>query len=192
MGVAVSLPYGEKEDAVGYAFEMYFDTRSEQVLRAVWRKLQDKGLLSPDLQHEAKPHISLCVCDELSSRAIHPIIDAFCSARKRFSIALGFIGTFISDENVIFVAPNMTEELRQIHKDFHDSIGSVQMSVWEYYLPEKWQPHCTMALGIPESAYMEAFDTVRSSFKPLVVTIESIGLIKFRPVRHLHQSQLGQ
>ena len=186
------LLQGKQEDAVGYAFEMYFDKRSEQVLRAVWQELRRKGLLSPDLQHDAKPHISLSVCDELGSPVIHQIIDEFCSVHKPFSLMMGFIGTFISNENVVFVAPNMTEELRQIHRDFHDRLRSVQMSVWEYYLPDKWQPHCTMATGIPESAYMEAFETVRSSFRPLMVTIESVGLIEFRPIRQLHQSRLGQ
>ncbi len=47
-----------------------------------------------------------------------------------------------------------------------------------------------MAIDAPESAYMQAFGTIRESFSPLEVAVESIGLVEFLPVRLLHECPL--
>ena len=90
---------------MGFAFELYFDRQSEQVLRGIWRRLLAMGLLSVDLQDDAKPHISLSVCDDLDPSAGRLLVDELCVLRRRFRVQLGFIGTFMTGENVIFVAP---------------------------------------------------------------------------------------
>ena len=85
----------------------------------------------------------------------------------------------------------MTEELRHIHQDFHDRLQARGFPAWEHYRPGSWQPHCTMAIGVAESAYLDAFATIRAGLRPLAATVESMGLVEFRPARLLHERSLS-
>lgn len=109
---------------MGYAFELFFDRRSEAPLRDIWAALKAENLFSDALSSGSRPHISLAVCDHLDTGSASSKLDGFCSQRKPFELHLSSIGVFPSDSNVVFVAPAIAEELIQIHRDFHASFGS--------------------------------------------------------------------
>ena len=136
---------------MGYAFEIFFDSYSESALREVWQELSRHDLLSPGLQDDARPHMSLAVCDGLDIERSRLLLDDFCASHSRFELYLCFIGTFVSADNVVFVSPQMTERLRRIHEDLHISLGSQQPAMWGHYLPGTWQPHCTMTTDVAET-----------------------------------------
>jgi len=171
---------------VSYAFELYLDERSEEALRTVWRALDGAGLLSPELKDDARPHVSLCVTDDIDLDVARRTIDHLCIGYNRLKLQLGVLGTFVTEQNVIFVAPTMTDELRRIHLELNELLHAKGAVVWDYYLPNRWLPHCTLATAVPESRYMEAFAAIRRAFVPLVATVESLGLVSFLPVKLLH------
>ncbi|MTI29999.1 hypothetical protein [Xanthovirga aplysinae] len=66
----------------------------------------------------------------------------------------------------------------------------MEKSIWPYYLPNAWQPHCTMAIDIPEEKYLHTFNTIRNNFQHMEVNIESIGLAEFKPIKLLKECKL--
>ncbi|MCK5155751.1 MAG: 2'-5' RNA ligase family protein [Spirochaetales bacterium] len=175
---------------MGFAFEMFFDSKSEEKITSIWEKLIARNLPSFMLENNCKPHISLSVYNNLGIETAKKNLFKFCSEHNCFNLFLGFIGTFVSNENVIFIAPSMTENLINIHKDFHAKFSYLQDSGWDYYLPNKWQPHCTMAIEISKEQYINSFNTIRENFNPIEITVEAIGLVGFRPIKLIQEYKL--
>jgi 2'-5' RNA ligase len=175
---------------MAYSFEMYFDKRSEEMLLRIQQKLKAGGLPSFMLAEGGRPHISLCVYDDLDPVRAEAALRGFCAKENRFKVRLDFIGTFISKENVVFVAPPLTDELRTIHLRFLQAFKDLEKSAWPHYLPGSWQPHCTMGLEISESEFGKVFTAIRENFQPMEATVESIGLVRFRPLELMFQYPL--
>jgi hypothetical protein len=173
-----------------FAFEMCFDGESDKKIMSIWEALVNNNLPSYMLEKMSKPHITLGIYDRMDIPEAGRLLSDFCGGHKKFSVFLAFIGTFISKENVIFVAPNMTNELGTIHENFHAIFSAHNKSSWFYYLPSVWQPHCSMAIEVPDKDYMRSFEVIRKSFQPMQVTIESIGLVEYFPINVLHEYAL--
>ena len=95
------------------------------------------------------------------------------------------VGTFPGDEGVIFTPPVVTKELLEFHRDFNNEFSDCREAMWNYYLPDLWVPHCTLAINVPKDKISGAFEYVLESFEPVKARIEEIGLVEFRPVKHL-------
>lgn len=66
---------------------------------------------------------------------------------------------------------------------------------WEWYLPERWVPHCTIALvrNDGDEAFYKACDLVLHDFKKLTGEFVAIGLVKVTfPVEKIFTVNLGQ
>jgi 2'-5' RNA ligase len=170
---------------MGFAIEMFFDEQTEDALMDIQRRLQKKGLPAFMLAEGGRPHLSLCAYAELDAARADALLKEFCARERRFKVFLGFLGTFISKENVIFAAPAMNEPLRTIHLRFHQAFKEAVKSAWHPYLPGNWQPHCTLAIELAEQDYLNAFKAIREEFRPLEATVASIGLVAFRPIAQL-------
>jgi 2'-5' RNA ligase len=175
---------------MGYAVEMFFDGRTEDTLTRLQHRLTEKGLPSPVVADGQKPHLSLCVYDDLDAGRTDVLLKEFCAQEKRFGLRLGILGTFLTTENVIFAAPALTEALRTMHLRFHRAFQELAGTAWSYYLPGNWQPHCTLAFELPEPQFHDVFRVIRNEFKPMEATIESIGLVRFKPTKILMEYEL--
>ena len=172
---------------MGYAFEMYFDSVSERKIRAIWSELANKKLPVFMLDNACRPHISLSVYDSINVDAANAILSAFCRTQSCFRLFLGFIGVFTTDENVVFAAPAMTEELMIIHRRFHDLSSDIDEKPWVYYIPDNWQPHCTMAEQVPDQKFCQVLMEIKRSFTPAEVIVESIGIVEFAPTKLINE-----
>ena len=120
---------------MGYAFEMFFDNKSEKIIFDIWRKLQEDNLPSYMVDSNSRPHISLGVYEDINIENASEKLSAFCSNQKKIDLFLDFIGCFLSKQNVIFIAPTCTQELLQIHKKFHALFKEYSETAWIQYLP---------------------------------------------------------
>ena len=65
---------------------------------------------------------------------------------------------------------------------------------WEWYCPNSWMPHCTVALtkDDEEEVFYKASDLILREFKKLVGEFVSIGLVKISfPVEEIHTVDLA-
>jgi hypothetical protein len=47
-----------------------------------------------------------------------------------------------------------------------------------YYLPDKWNPHCTLATKLTSNQLVETFNFCLKDFKPIDAAFESVGLVE--------------
>jgi 2'-5' RNA ligase len=177
---------------MGFAVEMYFDERTEKALRDLRKVLTDAGVRPVLDEMGDRPHISLAVFSQIEPDVLLGELEGFAGETKEMPITLSAIGAFATAEAVLFLTPAITQDLMDVHWDFHQMLGDLKMHAHAYYQPDRWVPHCTTAQNVEEGMVGKAFDVLRRSFKPISGKLVEVGLVRFRPVESLGVYGLGK
>lgn len=76
----------------------------------------------------------------------------------------------------------------------HEYLKNFDTTGWEWYYPNRWMPHCTLALAKEdkEEVLYKAGDLILHEFKKLAGEFVSIGLVKISfPVNQIYTVELG-
>ena len=172
---------------MGYALELYFDLPSSRVILDCWEKLS-----SICLTLNSKPHISLAIFDDIDTGQMERIVKEFAKNHSPIEVLMPSIGSFLTDEGVLYFAPVVTEELLIYHKEFFSLLKSYNIDSNDYYKPGAWVPHCTLDLNLNIEDLIKNFEVCKS-FGPIEKgKLDSIGLIKYRPVVEIFNYDLKQ
>lgn len=177
---------------MGFAVEMYFDERTEKALRDLRKILTDAGIRPLLDEIGDRPHISLAVFSQVDVDVLLEELSAFSKETRPLPITLSAIGAFATAEAVLFLTPAITQDLMDVHWDFHQMLGDLKMHPHAYYQPDRWVPHSTIAQNVQEEMVGSAFDVLRKSFKPISGKLVEMGLVRFRPVENLGVFQLSK
>jgi 2'-5' RNA ligase len=162
-----------------YAVQLYFDAAAERDLRDLRAHLILPGEV---VSVEDRPHISLAVIDELDEQRVTSPLQEFAANLAGFPVRLASVGSFPTQENVLFLSPVPSVGLLEVHADFHRLLREMGVKASEYYLPGVWVPHSTVLLGLPEERFAQTFESCRQSFRPVAGRFVELGLIRFAPV----------
>lgn len=137
--------------------------------------------------HESgsRPHISLAVYNNVDVALLSERLYKFLIGRKTVKLRFESISAFPTDPAVIFIAPGMTNELFTLHKNYHALMSGCLKDEWGYYLPDKWVPHCALAMDVPKLKVSNIIQHLTTDFQQFDFSIEEIGIVEFRPVNHL-------
>ena len=168
---------------MGYAVELYFDAGAESTLRRLIADLAAAGV--PDIlgQLGARPHVSLAVFAAVDPEALIEQTAAFAGVTAPFDLTLSHIGTFPTTEGIVFAGPTPTAHLLSLHRAYHERLASAGITPDNYYVPERWVPHCTTATDLTPAQVAMAVCFCVEAFRPVQVTCQEIGVISYRPVR---------
>jgi 2'-5' RNA ligase len=164
-----------------YAIELYFDPVSEASITGLWETLARRSISSALPDSGARPHISLAVLETPDTALLGEMLRIFVQSLSPLSLKLSAVGTFPTQEGVVFLAPVVTLELLEIHKELNNRLAALGLSVNGYYQPGHWIPHCTVAMGLPPERVPLAIEVCRNSDVFHEVKISAVGLIQFQP-----------
>lgn len=170
---------------MGYAVVLYFDKQTEQGVLDLRDVLDDHGIYSTLGKLGDRPHISLAVFPDVDRELLISVTHDYSGTLARFDAQLSAVGTFPTDENIVFLSPVPTIELLQSHQELHRRLASSGLVSSPYYLPANWIPHCSVLLDLPDEQVMRAIQLCKESFKPLMGEFQEIGVVEFRPVKYL-------
>lgn len=168
---------------MGFAVEMHFDPQAESRIRSLWDELARQGIRSSLPMIGSRPHISLAVFDRLDPSRVAPELERMAGKVAPIPLTLCAVGSFPTQEGVVFLSPVVTRELLGLHRRVHSRIDELGLRVLEHYRPGRWVPHCTVATDLPREQIPPALEICRCSraFGPLVLA--EVGLVQYRPVR---------
>ena len=74
----------------------------------------------------------------------------------------------------------MNDTMYQFQRELHECLHTFDSTGWEWYCPNRWVPHCTLALTKEdeEDVFYKASDLILHEFKKMSGTFVSIGLVK--------------
>ena len=168
-----------------YAVQLYIDSATDTTVRKLWDKIAQAGLSSYMPDSGVRPHVSIAVYDEIDRDIFQSKLRQFADAIAPFPFTLGSIGSFPTEEGVVFLAPIVTEELLAIHSRFHQAFSRYRQHASDYYIPGRWVPHCTVTMDLKSDEISKGVDVCRQILLPVSGKFESIGIIEFFPVKDL-------
>jgi len=174
----------------GFAVELYFDVETENTFRGFREKIYAAGVDPVSGKMGDRPHVSLAVFAEVDMPCLKDLCREFADHLPPFPVTLSAVGTFPTQDNVIFLTPVPTLQLLQVHSEFHDRLKCSHLHSSSYYHPGKWVPHCTLELELPGEQFLLAFKTAHDLFTPIKGKYASLGIVSFRPIHYLAEYQL--
>jgi 2'-5' RNA ligase len=161
-----------------YAVELFLDKEADIYVRHIWNELSNENIDSSlsDIK-EIRPHITLAVYEDINESGFIEELHAFKSSFKPINTYFDILGTFPMT-GTCFLKPTVTEELLNIHSKYCEQFKSFNENADPYYLPRRWNPHCTLAIGLTTEKLKKVFNFSVDRFKPIRVTLNDIGLVK--------------
>lgn len=176
-----------------YAIELYYDKETENKLFELAKKIADEGISTKFLEWKTRPHLTLACYNDVDETECIEKLKGFAENHKAAPAYLGSIGMF-NDTKTIFVSPVMNSSMYQFQRELHETLSGFDAKGWEWYCPDMWVPHCTIALTREDNdeAFFQASDLLLHDFKKMIGKFVSIGLVKVTfPVEEIFTIELG-
>ena len=173
-----------------YSIELQFNTHSNRQIQRIVDLLMKEKVNNVTIEQNIIPHLTLAVYDALDINETINNLDSLKSKYKAFNLKLSGIGLFPSDEPSLFLIPKVTVELLTLHKYICELFELYKNSQWQYYKPENWIPHCSVALYLSKKKMFDAINIVLKDFQPSILRIDKIVLTEFFPYTLIHRKKL--
>ena len=162
-----------------YAVELYFDAETEKQLNELAQQVADAGISTKFLDWKTRPHLTLGCFNDVDEAKCASRLKMFADKHSALPAWLGSVGMF-TDSRTIFASPVMTSGMYQFQRELHECLQEFDTNGWEWYLPERWVPHCTLALAKDdgEEAFLKASELILRNFRKLAGTFAAVGLVK--------------
>ncbi|GAB3533539.1 2'-5' RNA ligase family protein [Arthrobacter tecti] len=158
-----------------YSLELFFDPELDAGVRSIWRELNEQELSSLETRSHRRhvPHVSLAVgphLNELDSAAL-------AGFRPPRRVDFDAVATFAGPGGVVFLSVRPSMDFLEYHQSvFRSFPTAVVDGLWEYYLPGRLTPHCTLALDVPTGAIGHAIDVAKAHL-PLSGRYAGVNLV---------------
>ena len=175
-----------------YAIELYYDKETEERLYSLAKSVADAGLSTKFMEWKTRPHLTLACYNDVDEEKCIELLNTFVQTHRKMPAYIGSVGMF-NDTKTIFASPIMNHSMYQIQRELHECMKEFDTKGWEWYCPDRWVPHCTLALTKEdaEAVFYEASDLILHNFRKLSGEFASIGLVKITfPVDEIYTVDL--
>lgn len=182
----------EEVNKMQYAIELYYDEETEKKLSALVQKVADEKLSTKFLEWKTRPHLTLACFNDVDEAKCTELLKEFSANHKVMPAYIGSVGMF-NDTKTIFVSPIMNKSMYQFHSELHTALGDFDSAGWEWYCPDRWVPHCTIALTKEDAdeVFYRASDLILHEFEKIAGEFTAIGLTKVTfPVQEIYAIDL--
>ena len=94
-----------------------------------------------------------------------------------------------------FAAPIMNSKMYEFQRELHECLRDFDTKGWEWYRPDRWAPHCTLALTGKDGKeiFYKASDLILREFRKMSGEFVSVGLVKISfPVEEIFTAELSE
>lgn len=175
-----------------YAVELYYDEETEKKIFSLAQKIADEKISTKFLEWKTRPHLTLGCFNDVEEESCTEKLKKFAKNHKCLPAYIDSVGMF-NDTKIVFLSPTMNRGMYQLQSELHDYMKGFDTNGWEWYCPESWVPHCTVAITGEDNdeAFYRASDLVLHEFRKIEGRFVSIGLVKITfPVEEIFTTGL--
>ncbi len=151
---------------MSYAITLSFDEATDIAIRKAWWQLADAGLSEFMLHSKFDPHVTLEIYEQVDMPALQAALSSFLATATPIPVKFSHLGVFPGAEGAIFLGLTWHRALMDFHTSFCQMVSSFLSGANEYYLPETWVPHVTLAYGLKEDQVGRAINFLRQRDLP--------------------------
>lgn len=177
-----------------YAIELFFDKKTEDKLFHLAKRIADEKISTKYLEWKTRPHLTLACFNDVNETLCVEKLKSFTQNHKVMPAHIGSIGMF-NDTKTIFVSPIMNSSMYQLQRELHEHLKEFDTKGWEWYCPDRWVPHCGIALTSEDEneAFFRASDLLLREFTKMSGEFVAIGLVKVSfPVEEIFTVELSR
>ena len=162
-----------------YSIELYYDEETEKKLSALAQKVADEKLSTKFIDWNTRPHLTLACFNDVDEEKCIELLKEFANNHKVMPAYIGSVGMF-NDTKTIFVSPIMNKNMYQFHDELHTALKKFDSASWEWYYPDRWIPHSTIALTQEDAdeVFYKVSDLILHEFEKIDGEFTAIGLTK--------------
>lgn len=176
-----------------YAIELYYDEKTEKQLFQLAQGIADRKISTKFLEWQTRPHLTLACFHDVDENECIRKLKVFAENHHAMPAYIGSVGMF-NDTKTVFVSPVMTSSMYQFQRELHTALKGFDTKGLEWYCPDRWVPHCTIALtkDDDDEAFFKASNYILHEFKKISGKFESVGLVKITfPVEEIFTAELA-
>jgi 2'-5' RNA ligase len=162
---------------MAFAVSAWFDAALEGRVREIWKLLSETGISSTLHEGPYRPHITLGLYEELDRSAFAHALRASMRNRAGLPVVLPSIGVFHNDPPTLFLGVTVSPALLDLHDRVHRLSTAHGAGPRDYFLPGRWNPHCTLAPAVEPTTLAKAIVLLSDLELPLTGSIERLGII---------------
>lgn len=177
-----------------YAVELYYDARTEKELFRLAERVAEEKISTRFLEWKTRPHLTLACFNDVDEALCIERLKGFAAKHSGMPAYIGSVGMF-TDSRTVFVSPVMNSGMYQFQRELHQWLEGFDTKGWEWYCPDRWAPHCTIALTKDDGgeAFFRASDLLLREFQKISGEFTAIGLVKVTcPVEEVFTIELGR
>ena len=171
-----------------YAIELYYDKETEEKIFNLAKRVADEKLSMKFWEWKTRPHLTLACFNDVDEGKCIEQLKKFAQSHKRMPAQISSVGMF-NDTRTIFLSPVMNSGMYQLQRELHEYLKDFDTTGWEWYCPDRWVPHCTVALTREDEdcVFYKASDLILHEFKKITGEFVSVGLVKVTfPVEEIY------
>ncbi len=175
-----------------YAIELYYDKETEDKLYTLAKRVADEKLSTKFLEWKTRPHLTLACFNDVDEEKCIEHLKKFAQTHEVMPAYIASVGMF-ADTRTIFASPVMNASMYQFQRELYECLHDFDTKGWEWYCPNSWVPHCTLALTKEdaEDVFYKACDLILHEFEKMSGKFVSIGLVKITfPVEEIFTIEL--
>ena len=130
------------------AVTIYFDLETDAAICGVWQAIEDAGLPSAMLNMGYRPHITLSVCEQMDLDELKKNLPVLIASTPPIPVTFSQLGIFPGPDGVIFLGVTVNKMLANLHASYWRTADAYMGAASEYYRPDIWVPHVTLAYGL--------------------------------------------
>ena len=159
-----------------YAIELYFDDRTEALIKAIWEKMAEKGVSDRQAKRKARPHVALAVFEDGDPGELTFLLRSLAKEQAPVEARFEMLGTYCSADGVLFLVPVVSPRFFLLHSNTIRLISPLVEGLKETCRPQRFVPHCTVAHGLDKETLGRAVALFSNKALPIVGQFNRMGL----------------
>lgn len=159
-----------------FALELYFDERTESLIKAIWEKLAERGVSERMVKRAARPHVALAVFEDADPGELAFHLRTMAKEQPPIEVRFEALGTYCSADGVLFLSPVVSPRFFLLHSTVLKLLNPLVSGMKESCKPNRYVPHCTIAYGLDKETLSKAIALFSNKALPLVGLYNRIGL----------------
>ena len=163
-----------------YAIVLYFDDTTNKI---IGNMIERAAVLSANnymLDINIPPHVTLgCFFSDEQANLLERVA-SFAKIVTPFEMTFNTIGAF--EPYVLFVSPIKDGHLAELNNSLHELLlENYEPAENANYLPDRWQPHCSLAVRLNKEQFAKAKAIETEIELPFTARVTKIALAKCNP-----------
>jgi 2'-5' RNA ligase len=161
---------------VPFAIELYFDERTEALIRAIWEKLAERGVSDRLAKKGSRPHVALAVFEDADAGELTYWLRRLARDQAPVEARFEALGTYCSADGVLFLVPVASPRFFLLHSTVIKTLSAQAQGLKDTCRPNRYVPHCTIAYGLDKEPLSRAIALFSNKALPIVGSFNRIGL----------------